>query len=359
MEIDERFLTLLTPNGEFLRARKQQKDYTVGQEIDFFPVVAEEEKANKPSFASVFSIFKKKAIISVALAFILAIVSFLPFYQNDQVYAYMSIDINPSIELGVNEKLEVVELTPYNKEGTEIVKELQDWKGQEVHSVAKQILAAIEKHGYMNRNKEVVIATVYKGKREKETDKQLQKEISTIQKDVEKEKLELTVIEATEVDREKAKKQGVTAGVYKEKQMIKIQKKEPVTIEKNGEKQSNSTESPINPSSNQPLVEEKLNKNDDSMQQDLNELNQLTNQLEEQKKNLKSELKENREVLKENNQLKEKRKELKEVKKEIKENRQQLKKIKKEAKKEIKQKVKEEKKEMKKKEREQEKSGQQ
>lgn len=53
---------------------------------------------------------------------------FLAFNQNEKVYAYMSIDINPSLELGVNENLKVVELTPYNKEGRAIIEEIHGWK---------------------------------------------------------------------------------------------------------------------------------------------------------------------------------------------------------------------------------------
>lgn len=36
LEINDLYLTLLTPEGEFLRARKLQQDYQVGEEIHFF-----------------------------------------------------------------------------------------------------------------------------------------------------------------------------------------------------------------------------------------------------------------------------------------------------------------------------------
>ena len=37
LEINDLYLTLLTPEGEFMRARKLQQEYQVGEEISFFP----------------------------------------------------------------------------------------------------------------------------------------------------------------------------------------------------------------------------------------------------------------------------------------------------------------------------------
>ncbi|MDA6131022.1 anti-sigma factor domain-containing protein, partial [Escherichia coli] len=88
MEINERFLTLLTPEGEFLRARKQDGAYTLGQEIDFFPIELKNGKKSSP--LTIFDLFKGKGLMAAAFALMLAIVSFLPFLQNDEVYAYMS-----------------------------------------------------------------------------------------------------------------------------------------------------------------------------------------------------------------------------------------------------------------------------
>ena len=90
-----------------------------------------------------------------ALALMLVFISTLPFYQNNQVYAYMSIDINPSIELGVNKNYQVIELIPYNEDGKKIVNKLHDWKKKDVHDVASEIMDEIKSQGYMKKNHEV------------------------------------------------------------------------------------------------------------------------------------------------------------------------------------------------------------
>lgn len=218
MEIDDVFLTLLTPDGEFLRARKQHNHYQIGQEVDFFPVAAIDRK--KPLLMNLFSSFKGKAVAAAALAMLLLVILFFPYYQNGQVYAYMSIDINPSLELGVNENLQVIELTSYNKEGQTIIKEIDDWKKEDFVIVTEKILAKIKEKGYINENKDLVISTVYAGKRETSSDREIMKELKKIESDMQKQDLKVTIIEGTAEEREKAIKQGVTTGTYKKQQEI-------------------------------------------------------------------------------------------------------------------------------------------
>ena len=47
----------------------------------------------------------------------------------------MSIDINPSIELGINKNYEVIQLIPYNDDGKKIINQLEDWKHKDVQDV--------------------------------------------------------------------------------------------------------------------------------------------------------------------------------------------------------------------------------
>ncbi|UQD51498.1 SigI regulator RsgI [Bacillus methanolicus] len=218
MEIHDGFLTLLTPDGEFLRARKLHNHYQIGQEIDFFPVAAIDRK--KPHWMNLFAFIKGKAIAAASIAILLSVILFLAFNQNDKVYAYMSIDINPSLELGVNENLKVVELTPYNKEGRAIIEEIHGWKKKDFSVVTEKILAKIKEKGYINEKKDLVISTVYTGKREKSSDKEILKELNKIESDFKKQDLKVTIVEGTAEEREKAIKQGITTGTYKKQQEI-------------------------------------------------------------------------------------------------------------------------------------------
>src|SRR3954451_10914450 len=179
MEINERFLTILTPEGEFLRTQRLNQPYQIGQEIEFFSVEQEERK--KSFFISTVSTFKGRMVLTTALAVMLVFISIIPFYQNNQVYAYMSIDINPSIELGVNKNYEVVEIIPYNEDGKKIVNQLGGWKKKDVHDVAREIVHEIKTQGYVKNNHEVVIATVYSQETIDDNDTRWDEEMDEIQ----------------------------------------------------------------------------------------------------------------------------------------------------------------------------------
>ncbi|WP_394136803.1 anti-sigma factor domain-containing protein [Cytobacillus oceanisediminis] len=223
MEINERFLTLLTPEGEFLRARKQDRAYVLGQEIDFFPI--EQKSGKKSSSLSIMNVFRGKAVFAAAFALMLAVISFLPFYQSNEVYAYMSIDVNPSIELGVNEKYQVIELVPYNEDGERIVQKIQDWKKEDIQSVTDKILYQLKEQGYLGDNKEIVIAAVYTEEKI-EADDRLRAELTEIKEAAQKKQLEVTLFEASEEERKSAIEKGLTTGLYKENKLKADSKKQ-------------------------------------------------------------------------------------------------------------------------------------
>ncbi|WP_428912300.1 anti-sigma factor domain-containing protein [Niallia sp. Krafla_26] len=217
MEINRDFLTILTPEGEFLKAQKRNQSYQIGQEVSFWPV---EEKKKK---RMIFSLPGKIALSACAFALIL--LSLLPIYQSHQVYAYMSIDVNPSIELSLNKELEVIELTPYNDDGEKIIHALSDWKRKDVDEVTLSILNEMKKQGYTENHHEVVLSTVIIKEQSKEQDQSLQNEMAFIEKKIANDDLDLIVVEASEQDRNDALQKGVTTGSFKAKSSKEDKKK--------------------------------------------------------------------------------------------------------------------------------------
>nr|WP_246439738.1 anti-sigma factor domain-containing protein [Bacillus benzoevorans] len=211
MEVNKRFLTVLTPEGEFLRARKENPHYQIGQEIMFTPVTQEKK-------ASFFPAFQGRILWPATAALLLIFLFILPVYQNNKVYAYLSIDINPSIELGVNKKYQVIELKSYNDDGEKVINQIQDWKREDADNVVSSIIDEIKKQGYMKDKQKMVVASVYA---EEDAEKQdsWKKEVEEIQKVISAEKLELTIVEGTVSEREKAVDEGLTLGLYKEKKL--------------------------------------------------------------------------------------------------------------------------------------------
>jgi hypothetical protein len=253
LEINDLYLTLLTPEGEFLRARKLQQDYQVGEEIDFFP---EKAAAKRKSFNLSFVNSFKARTIALAAALMLVMAGLLPVYKSGQVYAYMSIDVNPSIEMAVSEELKVLRIKGYNPEGKEIIKEIADWKKKDAAVVAEMILDKIEEKGFFKEKNDVVIATVHNGKVKETVDRKLDQKISEIKKATQEENLELKVMEATSEERDDARKQGLTPGVYKEKQSEKAKSPAKSSTEKKEAKPEPAKQQPAAPLKPQPVKPE-------------------------------------------------------------------------------------------------------
>ncbi|MEH7084871.1 anti-sigma factor domain-containing protein [Neobacillus drentensis] len=213
MEIEEEFLTLMTPEGEFLHTKRQNQPYAIGEEIHFFPM--ERVKSSNP-FSSINCIFKFKPVWALVAVFVIMLGSFFPMYQSNKAYAYMSIDVNPSIELGVNKKMQVIRITGFNKDGKKIVSHLTSWKKKNVSDLVQTILAEMNKEGYLSTNDHVIISTVRTEETEVKVEKELKENIEEIKASVVKQKIEPIVLNGTEEEREEALKHGTTTGKYKE-----------------------------------------------------------------------------------------------------------------------------------------------
>lgn len=211
MDMDEGLLTVLTPDGEFLHATRLDRPYAIGEEISFFPIERTIQR-KKP-----FLLFGLKSVLALSAALLVVFGSLFPMYQSNHAYAYMSIDVNPSIELGINKKMQVVELTGFNKEGNEIIAHLNDWKKQDVIKITKTIINEMEKEGYFKVKKQLVISTVRTEEAEKQIEKQLEANIKEIKAAATDQQLELTVVSGTEQDLQKAHELGLTTGKYQTK----------------------------------------------------------------------------------------------------------------------------------------------
>ena len=227
LSVNKRFVTLLTPEGEFLKTKRQEREYEVGEEITFSPA-----KQNFTlAFSNIHSSFKKTAVLSIASTFLI-LFSILPSYFTGPVSAYMTIDVNPSIELELDDDLEVLKLTGLNEDGKLVIGQLKDWKGKDIKAVTNRIVETTKQLGYLKGNKQIVVSTTLM-KKNKELGKNLKEEIKEISEQDNVSKTKMKVIQATKSDRKQARKQGISTGRYLDKKLnedkdkIKVNKREP------------------------------------------------------------------------------------------------------------------------------------
>lgn len=81
--------------------------------------------------------------------------------------SYVSIDINPSVELGLNRLERVVSATAYNPEGEEILQELS-LKGKKYTEAIHAVVESQAMARYLTKDAELVFTVAAEGSREKE-----------------------------------------------------------------------------------------------------------------------------------------------------------------------------------------------
>jgi Anti-sigma factor N-terminus len=221
MEMDDSYLTLLTPDGEFLRARKQEKSYSIGDEIHFFPVT-------DPIIApfSLKNRLKLKSAWMLIAALLICIGSVVPLYQSNKAYAYMSIDSSPSIELSLNKKMQVVDIMGFNEEADKLISNLDDWKKRDVSELTKIILTEMNEEGFINLEKPVTISTVKTKEISETVETRLIENIEKLKQTISNQPIEINMYTATEEDLENAHDLGVTAGKYYQKKNLTTENKQ-------------------------------------------------------------------------------------------------------------------------------------
>jgi hypothetical protein len=265
MEVDDSYLTLLTPDGEFLRARKMDKLYSIGEEIDFFPVTDYLERNKINLFKNFFAL--RKVLMTMAVL-IISLGSLFPVYQSNKTYAYMSIDAGTSIEMGLNKNMEVVELKGFTKEAETIISQLEDWKKKDASEITAILVAELKDEGVIAQTEPVVISTVKTNQLKEKAAAKLQENVDKIKQSIEKHPIEVKMYTTTEAEVEKARNSGVPVGIYhssKNNSAHKKQKKEKVKQIKNNQTES-SGNSTLPPGQLKKQAENNSNPNTDNSQ---------------------------------------------------------------------------------------------
>ncbi|MDC2863749.1 anti-sigma factor domain-containing protein [Bacillus sp. BP-3] len=202
MDIKKRSIVVLTPDGEFINCKKKLNSYVIGQEIEF-----QEQEKRQMSF-SVPSILKPASLIFTCF---LCVFLFLFNQPEKKALAYVSIDINPSLEASVTKDLHVTELRACNEDGKRILKEIKRWKNEPLQDVVRIIVKQSKEDGYLTSDKQVMLTSAVK---EKSLEPELQKTIQELKSEYDAKHVTVVYQESTMQMRENAQKAGVSTGIY-------------------------------------------------------------------------------------------------------------------------------------------------
>ena len=118
---------------------------------------SQEVKTFKVTKGSLFSLNKKLAV-AFCLVFLFVIGGSAGAYSYYKTpVSYLSIDINPSVELGVNKFGKVVTVEGYNDDGKKILEGI-DVKGVNVTDAVKSVIGSADSNGYIDSDGSTVIA---------------------------------------------------------------------------------------------------------------------------------------------------------------------------------------------------------
>ncbi|UOQ43591.1 anti-sigma factor domain-containing protein [Halobacillus salinarum] len=155
MEQSKYFTIVMTNDGAFYKAKPIRAE--VGMEVHFLPLV-EPQQQRKWTFLLGDRHMK---VIAIALVLLIAFLPVYLWYGSNKAYAYVNIDINPSVELKVNDHMKVIDIQTLNSDAEDLVSHLKNWKKRSASEVALEMIQLSKKYGYMNSKQEVLIGISY------------------------------------------------------------------------------------------------------------------------------------------------------------------------------------------------------
>ncbi|MED3037584.1 anti-sigma factor domain-containing protein [Bacillus tropicus] len=202
MDIKKHSVIVLTPNGEFITCKRKGDSCMIGEEISFDE---QEQKASRFSIPY----FLKPASLLVA-CFLCALLFFYN-QPEEKVFAYVSVDINPSLEVSVTKDLRVIDLRACNDDGRRILREMKRWENKHLQDVIRTIIKQSQEDKYLTNDKQVMLTAVAK---DKSLEPQLERAMQELKKEYEIKHITVEYQSSTMQVRENARKAGIGTGVY-------------------------------------------------------------------------------------------------------------------------------------------------
>lgn len=97
------------------------------------------------------------SLVAAAAVFLIAYLGwYMPYMKPDSI---VYLDVNPSIEMAISRREKVVELAGLNKEGKELVDDM-DYKGKDINMVLNDLLDKMLKEGYIDKDRHAMLVSV-------------------------------------------------------------------------------------------------------------------------------------------------------------------------------------------------------
>ncbi len=303
MEQSAKHVIVMTESGEFKKVARQGKTWQIGEEIHF----PASERRSRPSLTYM------AAAAAAILLFVAVFSVWSGLRPTPAIAAYITIDINPSIEMGIDADRNVVELRGLNPEGQAIVDTIE-YSDKSLFTVTTEIINKADDYVESKSPKlerTVIVTSTWVAEEvspdaQQKTEQQLTIEL--------KQNIETTMVEKHKADqdkvvvkawstprelREEAMKEGVSTGKLAVKLLAKNNAEEIISTQP----ESDGNEAVVSVGSADELlmnIEVLLEQSDEITKHDLKELlNQELQLTKAQEKEVKKAIKEVEKAVKE------------------------------------------------------------
>ncbi|WP_164716478.1 anti-sigma factor domain-containing protein, partial [Paenibacillus whitsoniae] len=211
MELGEHSIIVMNPQGRFDKIPRGTRSCEVGEEIIYTPA---KRRLRIPQTAIVSGM-----VAAIVVCFVL-VSTLTGGVASGTVAAYVTIDINPSVEIGIDKNEVVVDLHGLNSDGDQLIQGVT-YKGKSLTIVTSDILDKAEQGALGKGEGDIVISSTVVNEKAKVSDEeiatklkaQVAKHIETSHPD-QVSNYEVTAFAAPQAIREQAQASGVSAGKY-------------------------------------------------------------------------------------------------------------------------------------------------
>ncbi|MUK88787.1 hypothetical protein GMD78_10320 [Ornithinibacillus sp. L9] len=157
MEHQRNYTIVMTKDGLFEKAHPVSSE--IGEEVLYEPFTS------KNWFLDGLLAMKENAlsfrVIAMACVITLIMIPVLTIMNQDKAYAYVDIDINPSVELEIDKEYRVSSINPINEDASMIVQELDHVIGKKVETAIELVIQEAETTGLYNLDRNVLVGINY------------------------------------------------------------------------------------------------------------------------------------------------------------------------------------------------------
>jgi len=160
MEQHEDYMIVMSRDGLFQKALPI-KNVKLGSEVYYHPLPY--HKKVKTYYLDNFRRFISVPVGVLTLVF-LVILLVIPMYftvGSSSPYAYVNVDINPSIQIELDKRLEMLSIKPVNADATVLIEQLDDLKGKKIEVVLEEIMEESEDAGLTKNGKNMIVGVNY------------------------------------------------------------------------------------------------------------------------------------------------------------------------------------------------------